>query len=165
MPTPLSYFREIPKETAMAFGLIRLSAMALTAFAIASTYNSGTAWAGDEETINYTGFETPSGNINCTALVRNEVAELVSCTIIEFDRDTIGNGCGNGEWNFEVERAGRGNQECVTDSYGLFPRPQLGYGSTWQLEGFNCEIEKSGVTCKNSQGHGFSLSRIEQRVF
>jgi hypothetical protein len=41
----------------------------------------------------------------------------------------------------------------------------LSYGSQWKQSGFSCKSETSGLTCANSKGHGFALSRAAQKVF
>lgn len=41
----------------------------------------------------------------------------------------------------------------------------LGYGSTFEKNGISCTSEKTGLTCKNTAGHGFSLSKAKQKIF
>ena len=41
----------------------------------------------------------------------------------------------------------------------------LPYGTNWKRKGIECSSETTGITCTNRRGHGFSLSRAEQRVF
>jgi hypothetical protein len=41
----------------------------------------------------------------------------------------------------------------------------LGYGKTWSGGGFRCTSAESGLTCRNTSGHGFFLSRERWRPF
>ncbi|HEX8906675.1 MAG TPA: DUF6636 domain-containing protein, partial [Longimicrobiaceae bacterium] len=53
---------------------------------------------------------------------------------------------------------------CHGDTY-LGDGRVLGYGSTWRRGPFTCLVEASGVTCRNRQGHGFTVSRQRYRYF
>ena len=39
------------------------------------------------------------------------------------------------------------------------------YGSTVQLGDVSCDVEETGLTCTNLDGHGFTLSRAANTVF
>src|SRR5579871_1264725 len=41
----------------------------------------------------------------------------------------------------------------------------LAYGKTWQKGPFRCTSETTGLTCKNTAGHGFFLSRRSWKSF
>jgi hypothetical protein len=41
----------------------------------------------------------------------------------------------------------------------------LEYGTSFRRDGLVCSSEKEGLTCKNTKGHGFFLSKAEQKVF
>ena len=43
--------------------------------------------------------------------------------------------------------------------------PVAAYGAEWSQSGFLCNSATSGLTCTNSKGHGFMLSRSVQKVF
>jgi hypothetical protein len=43
--------------------------------------------------------------------------------------------------------------------------PTLAYGRSWSYEGFRCTSRKSGLTCRNKSGHGFTLGKRSQRIF
>ena len=55
--------------------------------------------------------------------------------------------------------------ECHGDT--IFDQyPVLPYGETWHFSGgFQCYSGRAGLTCRNAAHHGFSLSRLEQRLF
>ncbi len=41
----------------------------------------------------------------------------------------------------------------------------LPYGKTWAKDGFTCESAQTGLTCRRSDGHGFSISRAAIKQF
>jgi len=41
----------------------------------------------------------------------------------------------------------------------------LKYGETISGNGWSCRSETSGLSCKNNDGHGFSINRQEYRLF
>jgi hypothetical protein len=41
----------------------------------------------------------------------------------------------------------------------------LPYGKTWQQGPYRCTSETTGLTCKNTAGHGFFLSRQDWKSF
>jgi hypothetical protein len=43
--------------------------------------------------------------------------------------------------------------------------PVLAYGRTWKRGPYHCSSASAGLTCKNSSGHGFFLSRQSWRAF
>jgi Family of unknown function (DUF6636) len=108
-------------------------------------------------------FRTPSGNISCfgeSTFIRCDIARTSvkpppkprSC---EFD---WGNAFGLGQ-------RGRGHRLCVSDStFGA--RQVLNYGRTIRIgRRLSCTSRRIGLTCRNSAGHGFFLSRDAIRPF
>lgn len=114
----------------------------------------------------YLAFRSPSNNIAC-AIWTGEFAG-VRCDIFSMtptyrkrpaDCDL--------EWgsSFAVDAQGRGYLACVGDSVqdpGAFT---LDYGRSVSLGAFTCTSEKTGMTCTNGQGHGFSVAKAKQKVF
>jgi hypothetical protein len=49
-----------------------------------------------------------------------------------------------------AEPANRGNQPAYST---------LGFGERWAASGFSCVSRKSGLTCSNADGHGWTLPR------
>jgi hypothetical protein len=41
----------------------------------------------------------------------------------------------------------------------------LHYGQAWFRSGMSCVMATSGITCRNTRGHGFKLSRLHQSKF
>ncbi len=44
-------------------------------------------------------------------------------------------------------------------------RRTLRYGDTWKRPGIRCTMKTSGLTCRNLDGHGFSLAKGNLRRF
>ena len=108
-------------------------------------------------------FTTPSNNIGCTFTPgggtttytpRDGGPELV-CERAAPDYVTVIMGPKGA-----VERIDNpGEQGCC--SLG----PVLAYGQTWVRGPFTCQSRKTGLTCRRTDGRGFSLSRAGVRVF
>jgi len=114
----------------------------------------------------YVYFQTPSGNIGCAiwpgkdSSLRCDVKELqqtykVKPSDCEFSWGSA----------FEMTATGKGEVICFNDT-GLSPdAPKLEYGKVLEVGGFRCVSEKTGLSCENSAGHGFALSKARQKVF
>ena len=124
------------------------------------------------------GFKTPSNNIHCdidqseltTDSPKAPSADIyLRCDILKFDnapppkpRDC------DGDWGQAFVVAGSGttaSRICYTDTTLNEQHEVLPYGSVWQRNGLTCRSESSGLTCFNSLGHGFTLSRRSQTLF
>jgi hypothetical protein len=114
-------------------------------------------------------FQMPSGNIRCTADVHNgQPSDIVGTMLARSGPSTTPRppGC-NDEWGYTFELGGRGDVKAacggpITLDGGV---QVLGYGRTWTLGGVICVSSKSGLECRNADGHGFFLSRARQSVF
>ncbi|MEL6578451.1 MAG: DUF6636 domain-containing protein [Cyanobacteria bacterium J06621_12] len=53
---------------------------------------------------------------------------------------------------------------CVSDTIGDSGL-QLDYETTWSNSNFECKSQITGLTCKNSSGQGFFLSREKWNIF
>lgn len=133
------------------------------------------------------GFKTPSGNIVCMSGVTmqngKEDIPSIDCRIGKVDHWTMTSpSCTPAKWDkfnvFTIEhRAKQARLDCIESNYAEIVREQqqfglfknglrvLNYGDTWRLGGVSCTSEMSGLTCRNTEGHGFSLSRKSQSVF
>jgi hypothetical protein len=60
-----------------------------------------------------------------------------------------------------LSATGRARIGCVSDV--VLPDPTkarvLAYGTSWHYGPFTCKSAKTGLSCRNSAGHGFFLSR------
>jgi hypothetical protein len=113
-------------------------------------------------------FKTPSNNIYCMYFDDGETAEL-RCDISEYKPSNTQppDGC-DLDWGgaFVIDaKANRGTMLCHGDTVISGEAKTLRYGTSWQGGGITCTSEKAGLTCENSKGHGFFLSRAKQKVF
>lgn len=109
-------------------------------------------------------FKSPSGNIFC----QMSVGEFngVRCDILDFQASYNDPACElDYGFAFEVASTGPGYPLCAGDTVNDGSNAVLNYGQQFTHGSVTCVSEKSGVTCKNPSGHGFSLSRARQRVF
>lgn len=109
-------------------------------------------------------FRTPSGNIACMA--SGDGGWELRCDVGE--REWEGGPARDCELDsgdsLGMRATGRASWVCHGDTI-LGQGPVLGYGSTWRAGPFTCRVERSGVTCRNRQQHGFTLSRASYRLF
>ena len=110
-------------------------------------------------------FQTPSGNILC--YVDNSASVLdMTCLIRQAQwpmPKLVGDSC-----DMDLVRAlvvapdldPQAIAICHSDVFWPYPAPTVSYGTTWQVEGFTCQIEQTGVTCTDSRtGRGYSVAR------
>ena len=113
-------------------------------------------------------FKTPSDNIYC-AYYDNDGKALVRCDIKSYTPTTPKRPADcDLDWGYAFEIAAgnkRGYIICGGDTVISPEAKALPYGSVWTRKGIECSSETTGITCTNRRGHGFSLSRAEQRVF
>ena len=111
-------------------------------------------------------FRSPSGNIGCMmaigdyAGVRCDMSDLTPSyrkrpADCDFDWGS----------SFGVDAQGKGYLACVSDSVMSQDAFTLGYGEAVTLGAFTCRSEKTGMTCTNGLGHGFSIAKAQQRLF
>lgn len=113
-------------------------------------------------------FETPSENIQCSVGLEAGFSDI-SCTIINrsgpfaFPKPAA---CA-GSWGhvFEMNNRGPVRMACGPFSRDKSAFDKAEYGVTGRFGGFVCESATTGLTCRNEDGHGFSLSRRSQKVF
>lgn len=103
-------------------------------------------------------FTSPSGNIACVVSERS-----ASCWISEKDwtiQQPDGPDCDISDWGNAVDVTADGAEfPCYTD-FGWNPSaPAMAYGNAVELGPFRCASAESGVTCRHSNGAGFSVAR------
>lgn len=59
----------------------------------------------------------------------------------------------------------KGGRACVGDTVADPNGTTLNYGDRIDLGGFRCTSEKSGMTCTNPAGHGFTVAKAKQSLF
>jgi hypothetical protein len=111
------------------------------------------------------GFRSPSGNIHCQYFNTDDV---LRCDLKEIANRPLPKprDCEN-DWGQAFEVFGRKADTgpiCYGDTVMDDRLPVLGYGERWQRGDFVCHSERTGVSCLNSLGAGFELSRSTQTV-
>lgn len=109
-------------------------------------------------------FKSPSNNILC-----HGDDEGVECRIVnKTNKSTLSKpkDC-ELDWGdgFGVSKTGRAYLTCYGDAFVATDMSVLAYGKTIKGNGWQCTSAKTGMTCKNSQGHGFTLRRNKQTLF
>lgn len=112
-------------------------------------------------------FQSPTGNIGCQFVLGQDSA--VRCDLMRYDnsfpdkpRDCdfdFGGAFWLSDW------AETGEVICHSDTVIDPSAPVLDYGSTMTEGQITCWSEKSGLTCQNAAGHGFTLARKAQKVY
>jgi hypothetical protein len=102
----------------------------------------------------YRDFRSPSGQLACAFYSDAETPRFVRC-----------------EWDGVNDRAvtlgetGKGKRVKVTDTVRNTKAKALAYGESTNFGHLRCTSRRSGMTCKSSSGHGFTVSVEKQRVF
>ena len=115
----------------------------------------------------YISFQSPTGNIQC-GLYRDAGGASVRCDMSaltpSYSRAPAG--C-EFDWgsSFALNSVGKGILACVSDPAGGPDSQVLGYGQAVSLGGISCVSAKTGMTCTNAEGHGFSISKSKQRLY
>ncbi len=113
------------------------------------------------------GFMTPSGNILCNGSIDGSD---IACTIVERSgplpqpkpRDCTG------YWGHEIQldRNGPARLACAPRAPRRANYSDIApYGVGARFGQIFCQSERTGLTCRNADGHGFFLSRRQQRLF
>lgn len=139
----------------MTRSLAMLSALPLPALAATARAQTGP-----------TGFQSPSKNIACQFFDYDKQNTL-RCDIMEATVTARRPSDCDLEWGkaFEMNSKGTAGRICYGDTVIDKSLPVLAYGEVWQRGGFTCRSEQTGLTCFNAMQHGFSLSRVEQKLF
>lgn len=111
------------------------------------------------------GFQSPSGNVHC--FIDSDYGAYARCDIMEVDREPRQTRRCELDYGhaFGVDDVSRGAALCVGDTVFDKRNPVLNYGSSISQSGITCASEKDGMSCENEQGHGFTLSRKNQKAY
>ena len=99
-------------------------------------------------------FQMPSRNIGCAVGEGVLVCDILSGLNPEPNRN-----CELDWTGMEMERLGPAQPRCAGDTAYDQNAEVLEYGDAWAKGGFSCQSAQTGLTCRNQEGHGFSLSR------
>lgn len=114
----------------------------------------------------YIGFQSPTGNIHCMIWAGDYPGARCDMKELTPSYRRAPAHC-DLDWgsSFSVEAGGPGILTCHGDTV-IDPRaPVLGYGRSVTLGPISCQSEKSGMTCTNPQGRGFTISKAKQRLY
>jgi surface antigen len=146
-----------------------LISLVVSALAVAVAASSSAA--GGSSLQRLPGFRSPSGNIRCF------VANKLYCSIARSDyagrlqaRCMGPDGAGVDWHGFTLGPSAKGKVYCTSNppydtgkqrpSYQLLP-----YGKTFRRGTFTCSSRVTGITCRNHNGHGLSISRQSWRAW
>src|SRR5689334_2998608 len=128
-------------------------------------------WARDPSPANdpgATGFRTPSNNIHCQVFTEEKGAFLRCDVMAMSNRPPPKPRDCEFDWGqaFTLSVAAEsGRRICYSDTVADERLPVLAYGSVFNMKGFVCRSEASGLNCVNPSGRGFTLSRASQSLF
>ncbi len=115
----------------------------------------------------YLAFQSPTGNIHCS-LYQWDGTTTVRCDLRDYVPSYTKRppGC-EYDWgmSFAVDARGKGYLACVSDSMVDRGNPVLAYGEAVSLGGISCVSAKTGITCTNAAGNGFSVAKGKQKLF
>ena len=123
--------------------------------------------AGPAFSDDYVTFQSPTGNIHC-ALFRGDNLASARCDLRELTPSyTRAPADCEFDWgsSFAVDDRGKGYLACVSDTVADPGNPVLPYGEALSLGGISCVSAKTGMTCTNAEGHGFSVAKAKQNLF
>jgi hypothetical protein len=151
-------------QTIKIIFLVCLFSLANTAILLASEL-----YARNERNVSnsVTNFVTPSGNTYCALVgkgknaLRCEIRSMLNPLPLQpYD------GFCKFDWGagFLLSQRRKPKILCISDTIGGSSHI-LSYGSTWTHSGFKCMSKITGLTCQNSSGYGFFISRNKWRVF
>ena len=107
-------------------------------------------------------FRTPSGNIGCIGETAR-AGNTVRCDIRDRNWAPPPRPASWGQ-GLTLDRAGRPRFVCAGDT-ALNASRVLAYGASRRIGGIVCASRRTGVTCTNPVGHGFTVSRERARRF
>jgi hypothetical protein len=122
------------------------------------------------------GVRTPSKNITCFYVpIRPTTRGSLLCNIKQasytgaLQRKCISPPTGLDWHGFSLPQSKRAEVVCagglMYDSRDTPTFVTLAYGKTWRYRSFTCVSRITGLTCRNSAGHGLFLSRESYRLW
>ncbi|MCO5062834.1 MAG: hypothetical protein M9924_00305 [Rhizobiaceae bacterium] len=110
-------------------------------------------------------FRSPTGNIHC--MIFDGSYRGARCDLGQFTPSYTRPSDCDLDWGyaFEVGATGPGAPLCAGDTVKDPKAAILNYGHSVRRGGLTCTSERSGMTCVNSQGHGFKVARARQKAF
>lgn len=87
-----------------------------------------------------------------------------------YENKAMRQSCKSKGLNITLNATGAAKMQCAgfefpPDNVGEQQTRTLQYGETIRGKGCECRSETSGLSCKNSAGHGFQLNRLQNKLF
>jgi Family of unknown function (DUF6636) len=98
-------------------------------------------------------FRTPSKRIACRIYDPAQQGLEIRCDLFFLNDRAV-----------RMTRRGRARLIHVTDTVNDPRSPILAYGRTKRVGPFTCRSRRTGLSCHNANGHGFTVSREHQFV-
>jgi hypothetical protein len=133
---------------------------------IAGLYSTaGNVTSVQESEIDYN-IVSPSGNIECNLWTNGKEELRCDMGALTYSFPEKPEDCPV-DWGSSFGMFSTGSAEvlCVGDTIVGPQKVVLDYGLTVQYGSFSCTSEKTGLTCRNLDGHGFTLSKAKQTLF
>jgi len=110
-------------------------------------------------------FRSPTGNIHC--MIFSGADAGTRCDLSEFTQSYPRPADCDLDWGFafEVSAAGLAAPICAGDTVIDENATVLDYGHSVVGSGITCTSAKTGMTCVNADGHGFTVARSRQKAF
>ncbi|SOE18142.1 hypothetical protein SAMN05877838_3058 [Hoeflea halophila] len=110
-------------------------------------------------------FRSPTGNIHCMILSGADIG--ARCDLLDFAQSYPRPADCDLDWGFAfaVGATGAGQPICAGDTIIDPNAPVLDYGHSVTGNGITCTSARTGVTCVNAKGHGFTVARSTQKAF
>jgi hypothetical protein len=102
----------------------------------------------------YARFQMPSHNVGCGV-----DSGVLRCDILSGLKPEPTKPCELDWTGIVLDAESAAQPECAGDTIFDQSAPVLGYGETWSRDRLTCVSRQSGLECKNSAGHGFTLAR------
>jgi hypothetical protein len=120
-------------------------------------------------TLTYISFRAPSGNIYCAYNSADSGSPaFLRCDIrSHLHPAPRPHTCVEGVYGESVgmTKTSAAHVLCISDTTYNPSARVLGYGTSWSRDGFRCTSRATGLTCTNTRGHGFFLSRESWKVY
>jgi len=110
-------------------------------------------------------FRSPTGNIHCMIFTGSYTG--ARCDLSQFTSSYKRPADCDLDWGyaFEVGASGRGEPLCAGDTVKDPKAAVLDYGHSVSAGGLTCTSARTGMTCKNVAGHGFTVAKARQKAF
>lgn len=141
------------------------SARLVVALVLASLVLGGASAASGRDVL--VSFVMPSHRIGCMDTDGGGTPTFLRCDVLDVDHPAARPASCKLDYGhaFGLTARGRARRLCVGDT-AVDPRAKvLAYGRSRRLGPFRCTSRRTGLRCTNAAGHGFALSRAQQRLF